>query len=139
LRLRRNTAALRQGNRQRGRRSGSREERCEVQAIAAKIMNAGTRLLRRNSSCLRHVRIGMRHRAELRYDERQGGDDREAQLQMLQSCQGRYLKDDARMLALRAPIRNCFTQISARRVSSDCDTCRDQPAIVRRFGMVLQT
>jgi hypothetical protein len=83
-------------------------------------MNAGIRLLRLRGggACLRHVRIGMRHRAELRNDQRQGGDDREAQLQtMLQSWQGLNLKDDEGMLALRAPIRNCFTQICARRVT----------------------
>jgi hypothetical protein len=84
---------------QRARSAGSRQERREVQAIAAKIMNAGTRLLRlrRGGACLRHVRIGMRHRAELRNDQRQSGDDREAQPQaMLQSLQKLNLKDDDR-------------------------------------------
>jgi hypothetical protein len=57
----------------------------------------------------------MRHRAELREDQRQGGDDRETQLQtMLQFWQRLNLKDDAGMLALRAPIRNCFTEIGVR-------------------------
>jgi hypothetical protein len=60
-------------------------------------MDAGTRLLRCNSSRSRRVRISMRHGAELRDDERQGGDDRETQLlTMLQSCQGSYLKVDLR-------------------------------------------
>lgn len=114
MRLWRNTAALWQGKGQCGRSAGSRQERREVEAIAAKIMNAGIRLRRGDSPCFRHMCIGVRHRAELRDDEREGGDEREAQLQtMFQSCQRLNLKSDAAMLALHAPIRNCFTQIHA--------------------------
>ena len=59
-------------------------------------MSVGSRLLRGDSPCFRHVRIGMRHRTELRDEQRECGDDREAQPKaMFQSWQRLNLKSDA--------------------------------------------
>jgi hypothetical protein len=95
LRLRRNTAALRQREGQFGRSAGSRQKRREVQAIAAKIMNAGTRLLG-NSSCFRHVRIGMRHRAHLSNEKRQHSQGCDAKFNAMRPFeQGRPLTQES--------------------------------------------
>ena len=116
----RDAATLGQREWQQCRSPGARQKGREVQAIVARIMKAGSGLLCRNRVGLRHVRVGVSHRPQLRDHQRQGGNDCETQpYTAIQSGHSRHLnrhlKNDAGMLAPVAQIRNCFTQISMRR------------------------
>jgi hypothetical protein len=91
---RRDAAALRNCEGQCRRGPGRSEKRREVQAVVASIMEGGDLLLRGFGARLRDVRIGMRHRAQLRDYQRQGRNYCKTQPQtMLQLWQRPHLRN----------------------------------------------